>query len=177
MATKSIRSMAFCLAFALSACTDSALPVPSETPLLSPGRYEVVLTAATAPGGALCSTISTGSPTMPDTSVAFTATAVADGTGGFTVRPDTAFDLGWTMTLRQSGETLSGTSQGAVRSITSITTATLDGGQSLSPAAITGRRGTAANSVSGSVTGRVVFSAGNGSYSCTQNEWRMTRLD
>lgn len=166
----------FCLALVLSSCTDSTLTVPSETALLPPGRYEVVLTAAAGPTGTICSTISTGNLPLPDTSVAFTATAVLDATGALTVRPDSAFDLGWTMSLRQSGETVSGTGQGAVREVTSGTTATLDGGQTQTPATLTGRRGVRANSIDGSVTGRVVFSAGGASHSCTQSEWRMTRL-
>lgn len=131
------------------------------------------------PGNAsFCSTLSSGNSTPPDTSATFMAAGTLDVAGRLTLRPEAAFDLGWSMTVEETNAAVSGTVQGTARDMRfGTTTVAVDGGNPQTPAALSGRPGSNARSVGGPVDGRVVFSAGGTSYGCNGSEWRITRLE
>ena len=106
------------------------------------------------------------------------AAGTLDVAGRLTLRPEAAFDLGWTMTVEETDAAVSGTVQGTARDMRfGTTTVEVDGGNPQGPATLTGRPGASAQSVGGTVDGRVVFSAGGTSYACNGSEWRITRLE
>jgi hypothetical protein len=164
----------------LTACAGGTPTSPGQAVPLQSGRYEVVFTAGSGSAGnpSMCSTVSIGNSSLPQTNAVFTATAALDGDGVITLRPEATFDLGWTMTVRPAGNGVRGTVHGAARDrISGSTTVTVDGGSPQMPAELSGGPGTAANSVGGPVAGRVVFSAEGTSYGCSGSEWRITRLE
>ena len=154
---------------------------PPATSLL-PGRYSfaVVMGSNGQPGlQPPCLISGPGGPSVPfpQPMSAFVVTAVSDGAGGLIARPESQYDLGWTMTLRRSGSGVEGTVIGTARDLLLPQTVTIDGGAGQTPATITGSFGYTFNFVGGQVGGRVVFeSSGGWTYVCPYNDWIMNRM-
>ena len=172
--------LALGIAVLLSACSGDTPVSPSPLQPLAPGRYEVAFTAGSrVPGNAsFCSTLSSGPSPPPDTAATFLAAGTLDAAGRLTLRPEAAFDLGWTMTVEETDAAVSGTVRGSARDMRfGATTVAVDGGSPQSAAALSGRPGGNPRTVGGTVDGRVVFSAGGTSYTCGGSEWRITRRE
>ncbi len=184
LTTMPSRRAVLLLAVVAGACGGSTPTAPSPNnpapSSLAPGRYSVAISATPDAGGLQpCLYMMSGSPlAIPTGSAAFMATAVSDGSGGLSVQPDAAYDMGWTMSVRLSGSAVKGEVRGVARDmISSQQTVRVNGADAQTPAELGGSFGSSLTSFGGPVTGHVVFENGPNSYSCGSNEWRMTRVD
>ncbi len=173
------------LVFGIAACGanpagPSDMTTPPDVPLV-PGRYSFgVVIASNGQSGLQPPCIIAGAGdsngTIPQPITAFVVTAVSNGAGGLILRPESQYDLGWTMTLRRSGSGVEGTVLGSARDISFPQIVTIDGGSGHGPATLTGAFGYTYNLVGGQVGGRVVFDRGGWTYSCPYNDWMMNRM-
>jgi hypothetical protein len=180
-----VRRAACLFALAVTACSSTPTAPSSfrrlnpEQPL-TPGRYAFAVLAGTSigPGQQPSCTIG-GDPngSLPHNVSAFMMTAVSDGVGGLTFRPESDYDLGLTMSLRQ---TIIGAAEGTVRGTARDPvfgqTVTFGGDDPSQPATLNGFFGASFNLVAGEITGRVVFARGGVTHSCANNGWILNRL-
>jgi hypothetical protein len=173
------------LALGIAACGGNpAGPSDTTNPpagSLTPGRYAVAVVMGTngLPGlQPPCIILGPGAPVgaFPQPVATFFATAVSDGAGGLTLRPESQSDLGWTMTVRPSGSGFEGTMHGTARDTLFQETVTIDGGPGQGPATLTGAFGYINNFVGGQVAGRVVFERSGWTYTCPNNDWILNRM-
>ena len=180
-----MRSIICVLVLGIAACGGSPAAPSDTTPppatSLLPGRYAfaVVMASNGQPGlqpPCLISGAGNPSGTIPEPTSGFVVTAVSDGAGGLTLRPESRVRprLDDDLAALGVGRRRDAARYGARLLFSQIVT--IDNGASQAPATLTGAFGYTHNFVGGQVGGRVVFERGGWTYACPYNDWIMNRL-